>query len=125
MQICELIGWRTPQTSAAYISNNVEQTLMLLGALHHSHRPPIAIFTDLTNFVIYQPFGKSIRYFHTFAEPAYGRISSDDAMRFIAYHLSVVNPKERVFHYQELELIPKDQVLRMMGVPLLAAKKLA
>lgn len=124
LQLCELIDWKSPLSLSVegHSSMGLEQRLELFGALYHSNRPPIVIFTDLNNFVIYQPYGKAIRYFHTLRARAAGRISTSDAMRLIAYHLTEVSPKEPGFHFQQLESVPKKSELAQLAAPLLAAK---
>ncbi len=86
----------------------------------------MAILTDLKNFVILQPYGNGIRYFHTFGTPTTaGHISTADAMRLIAYFLTKVSPKKADIHFQQLASAPKNSELGKLSVPLLAAKKLA
>ena len=124
LQVRAVIDWKTPRSLTAYNTTDIQQKLELIGALHHSNHPAIVIFTDLVNFVIYQPHGKAIRYFHTFQNHAAGSITSSDAMRLVAHHLTRVSSKEPAFHYQQLESIAEHSELRQRAAPLLAAKKL-
>ena len=81
-----LFDWKSPLDLQSVESVVTQAQLELMGALHNSQHPALVVFTDGVNFVILQPWGHAIQYYHTF----FGTddcISVNDAMRLIAHHL--------------------------------------
>ena len=88
-------------------------------AWFYSQHPALVVFTDGVNFVILQPWGHAIQYYHTF----YGTgdcVSVLDAMRFIAHHLLHIS---KVGAFKHLALVPENTELSMEIAPLLVAKR--
>lgn len=115
-----LFDWKRPSDLQSVETVVTQAQLELMGALHNSHHPALVVFTDGINFVILQPWGHAIQYYHTF----FGIddcISVNDAMRFIAHHLLHICSKDGAFNH--LAPVPENSELSMELAPLLAAKK--
>ena len=125
LQLRMVIDWKTPTAMQTLGIKDLQQQLELIGSLHHSNHPSPVVFTDLTNFAIYQSHANGILYLHTFADPAAGQISVSDAMRFIARQLNVVSSRDPRFQYQRLESIAEHEELQLQAEMLLSAKRLA
>jgi len=94
--------------------------LELMGALYNSNHPALVVFTDGINFVVLQPWGCGIQYWHTFSgQPGY--VPADDAMRLIAHHLLNISSRDPLFSH--LVIVPEGSHLSLELAPLLAAEK--
>ena len=125
LQTRVLVDWKIPTSLTSVSSGDEQRQLELLGALHHSNHPAVVVSTDGLNFVIFQPYSATIRYFQTLDGQQPGYITVHDAMRFIAHHLNVVSSLEPAFSYTQLEQLSAAQAeLRQEAVLLLAAKRL-
>ena len=91
-----------------------------MGSLFNSNHPALVVFTDGVNFVLLQPWGRGIKYWHTFSNKP-GYISADNAMRLIAYHLLNISSRDPLFHHSEAEVTNFE--LSKELEPLLAAKR--
>ena len=125
LQLRVVVDWKTPKAFNNLRGMDLQQKLELLGSLYHSNHPSLVVFTDLTNFAIYQPHSNAIQYLHTFTAPASGRIATSDAMRFIARQLMMISSKDPRFQYQRLDSIQEHAELRHEAKGLLNAKRLA
>ena len=115
-----LFDWKRPSDVQSVESVVTQAQLELMGALYNSRHPALVVFTDGVNFVILQPWGCAIQYYHTFS----GKddcIPVDDAMRLIAHHLLYICSRDGAFNH--LENVPENSDLSMELAPLLAAKK--
>ena len=115
-----LFEWRRPSDLQSVESVVTQAQLELMGALYTSRHPALLVVTDGVHFVVLQPWGETIQYFHTFSEIG-GSILADDAMRFIAYHLLKICSKAGAFNH--LTSVPNNEALSLELAPLLAAKK--
>lgn len=115
-----LFDWNRPSDLQSVERVVTQAQLELMGALHNSHHPALVVFTDGINFVILQPWGHAIQYYHTFSGTD-DCISVNDAMRVIAHHLLHICSKDGAFNH--LALVPENSELSMELAPLLAAKK--
>jgi hypothetical protein len=93
-----VFDWKTPN-QLRVVGNVLPQAKMeMCGAIFKSDHPALVVFTDGSDFVILQPYLMNVRIFQTFKLTRQGPvISADDAMRLIAYHLSVLSSKEQRF----------------------------
>ncbi len=94
--------------------------LELMGALYNSRHPALVVFSDGVNFVILQPWGFAIQYYHTFSGTD-DCIHADDAMRLISHHLLHICSRDGAFSH--LASVPENSELSMELAPLLAAKR--
>ena len=115
-----LFDWKRPSELQSVESIVTQAQLELMGALFNSRHPALVVFTDGVNFVILQPWGRAIQYWHTFSNTD-DCISVDDAVRLIAHHLLYISSRSAAFYH--LDTVPEDSELAMELAPLLAAKK--
>ena len=115
-----LFDWKRPSDLQSVESVVTQAQLELMGALYNSRHPALVVFTDGVNFVILQPWGCAIQYWHTFSGTD-DCISADDAMRLIAHHLLHICSRDGAFNH--LATVPENSELSMELAPLLAAKK--
>ena len=115
-----LFDWKKPLDLQSVESVVTQAQLELMGALHNSRHPALVVFTDGVNFVILQPWGCAIQYYHTFSGTD-DCIHVDDAMRLIAHHLLHICSRDGAFSH--LAPVPENSELHMELAPLLAAKK--
>ena len=122
LQTRVLFRWKRPAELHSVESVLVDAQLELIGSLFNSNHPALVVFTDGMNFVLLQPWGRGIRYWHTFVnklEP--GRIVADDAVRLVAHHLLNISSRDPLFHHQEADLSNSELSKELQ--PLLAAKR--
>ena len=115
-----LFDWKRPSDLQSVENVATQAQLELMGALFNSRHPALVVFTDGVNFVILQPWGCAIQYWHTFSDTD-GCISVDDAVRLIAHHLLHISSRNGAFNH--LDSVPEGSELFMELAPLLAAKK--
>ena len=61
LQLRMVIDWKTPDSLQSVHGVQLQQMLQLMGGLFNSHDPAVVVFTDLVNFVIYQPYAYAVR----------------------------------------------------------------
>ena len=120
LQTRVLFDWKRPADLQSVESVLVQAQLELIGSLFNSNHPALVVFTDGINFVLLQPWGRGIRFWHTFVKKP-GHIAADDAMRLIAHHLLNISSRDPLFHHQEADL--RNIELSKELEPLLAAKR--
>ncbi|DBA78063.1 TPA: hypothetical protein ACH3X2_008038 [Trebouxia sp. C0005] len=120
LQTRVLFHWKRPAELQSVESVLVQAQLELIGSLFNSNHPALVVFTDGINFVLLQPWGRGINFWHTFVNKP-GHIVADDAMRLIAHHLLNISSRDPLFHHQEVDL--RNSELSKELEPLLAAKR--
>ena len=115
-----LFDWKRPSELQSVESVVTQAQLELLGALFNSRHPALVVFTDGVKFVILQPWGCAVQYWHTFPNTD-DCISVDNAIRLIAHHLLHISSRNAAFNH--LDSVPEGSQLAMELAPLLAAKK--
>ena len=90
LQTRVLFDWKRAAELESVDSVLVQAQLELIGSLYNSNHPALVVFTDGISFVLLQPWGRGIRFWHPFVNKP-GYIVADDAMRLIAHHLLNVN----------------------------------
>ena len=100
LQTRVLFDWKRPADLQSVESVLVQAQLELIGSLFNSNHPALVVFTDGINFVLLQPWGRGIRFWHTF-EGKPGHVVADDAMRLIAHHLLNTSSRDPLFHHHE------------------------
>ncbi|KAL3144579.1 hypothetical protein ABBQ32_004303 [Trebouxia sp. C0010 RCD-2024] len=115
-----LFDWKRPPDLQSVESVVTQAQLELMGALYNSRHPALVVFTDGVNFVILQPWGCAIQYYHTFSGTD-DCIHVDDAMRLISHHLLHICSRDGAFSH--MAPVPENTELSMELAPLLAAKK--
>ena len=120
LQTRVLFDWKRPAELESVDSVLVQAQLELIGSLYNSNHPALVVFTDGINFVLLQPWGRGIRFWHTFVNKP-GYIVADDAMRLIAHHLLNVSSTDPLFHHQGVDY--RNAELSKEMEPLLAAKR--
>ncbi|KAG5181944.1 hypothetical protein JKP88DRAFT_199638 [Tribonema minus] len=118
MQLRVVINWKTPKALTVDLVD-VQAKLELLCALSKSNHPALVVFTDDVNFIIYQPFKSALRMFHTLQSgPDDGRISVDEAVRFIAHYLKSVCSREQLFDPEDntAPAALKDQIAALLAM---------
>ena len=95
--------------------------LELMGALYtYTSSHPVLVVTDGDDFVVLQPWGETIQYYH--ASPEIGAsVLAANAMRLIAYHLLEICSEDGGFDH--LTSVPDNEALSLELAPLLAEKK--
>lgn len=61
-----IFDWKRPSDLQSVVNVVTQAQLELMGALHNSGHPALVVFTDGVKFVILQPWGHAIQYYHTF-----------------------------------------------------------
>ncbi|DBA92617.1 TPA: hypothetical protein ACH3X1_002836 [Trebouxia sp. C0004] len=61
-----LFDWKRPSELQSVESVVTQAQLELMGALSNSRHPALVVFTDGVNYVILQPWGCAVQYWHTF-----------------------------------------------------------
>ncbi len=120
LQTRVLFDWKRPSELRSVESVLVQAQLELLGSLFNSHHPALVVFTDGISFVLLQPWGRGIKYWHTFVDKP-GYITANDALRLIAHHLVNISSRDPLFHHSEADARNTDLSTEL--APLLAAKK--
>ncbi|KAG5175763.1 hypothetical protein JKP88DRAFT_265713 [Tribonema minus] len=92
MQARVIVHFKTPVSLDKPDACELQAVLELFGALHWSQYPPLVVFTDCINFVIYQAHGRAVLRWHTFEPDEAGWVSTDVAMRLIAAFLLRCSP---------------------------------
>lgn len=115
-----IFDWKRPSDLQSVGSVITQAKLELMGALYNSNHPALVVFTDGINFVVLQPWGRGIHYWHTFSHEA-GSVPADDVIRLIAHHLLNISSPDPLFSYLCSE--PENEDLSMELAPLRAAKQ--
>eukprot|EP00611_Tribonema_gayanum_P001371 TRINITY_DN10_c0_g1_i1.p1 TRINITY_DN10_c0_g1~~TRINITY_DN10_c0_g1_i1.p1 ORF type:complete len:430 (-),score=99.20 TRINITY_DN10_c0_g1_i1:61-1350(-) len=92
MQARVIVDFKTPSSLNNPDACESQAVLELFGALHWSQYPPLVVFTDCVNFVIYQAHGRAVLRWHTFEPAEPGWVSADVAMRLITAFLLQCSP---------------------------------
>eukprot|EP00611_Tribonema_gayanum_P001376 TRINITY_DN10_c0_g1_i7.p1 TRINITY_DN10_c0_g1~~TRINITY_DN10_c0_g1_i7.p1 ORF type:complete len:322 (-),score=49.02 TRINITY_DN10_c0_g1_i7:505-1470(-) len=105
LQARVIIDFKTPLSLDKPDACESQAVLELFGALHCSHYPPLVVFTDCVNFVIYQAYGRAVRRWHTFEPGEPGYVSADVAMRLISAFLLQCS-RDPTFTFQDAAQSP-------------------
>lgn len=100
LQTRVLFVWKMPHELRSVDCILVQAQLILMGSLFTSNHPALVVVTDGITFVLLQPWGRGVKYWHTFSDKP-GYVIADNAMRLIAHHLLNISSRDPLFHHLE------------------------